>query len=279
MIKYITSRPLWFNILFGIGVVVILFLIFMFSLNWITKHGEAKTVPSVTGKRIGDVQKQLTDAGFSTVVQDSVYYDSLPPGVVIKQVPEADQVVKVNRTVYVIINRFVAPDISMPSLVGYSFRNAQMTLENLGLKLGDTTFKPDFAKYSVLDQLYNGASIKAGDKVKVGSKIDLVLGSGLGDEDMAVPVLVGQTFADARSIIETEGLTLGVAIPDPDVRDTANAYVRWQSPPVKTADGARVRIRPGQMIDLRLSVKPPVTDSTAAPTQAPPPQTPEPQNP
>ena len=144
MFKAITSRPLWLNILIGIAIVIIIFLLFILSLNWITKHGEANTVPSVTGKNIYDVQKQLSDKGFETVVQDSVYYDSLPKGIVIKQVPEADQVVKVNRTVYVTINRFIAPDISMPSLVGFSFRNAELQLHYLALKLKDTTYKPRF---------------------------------------------------------------------------------------------------------------------------------------
>src|SRR3954463_7101240 len=101
MIRYITRRPLWFNILVAIAIVVILILIFILLLGVITRHGAAKTVPAVTGKNINSVTQLLSDAGFETVIQDSVFYDSLPPGIVIKQVPEADQVVKVNRTVYV----------------------------------------------------------------------------------------------------------------------------------------------------------------------------------
>jgi beta-lactam-binding protein with PASTA domain len=269
MIKYITSRPLWFNILAAIGIIVILVVLFIFSLNWITRHGEAKTVPAVTGKNINDVERLLSDAGFETVIQDSVYYDSLPKGIVVKQVPEPDEVVKVNRTVYVVINRFVTPDIAMPNLVGFSFRNAEMTLNNLGLRMGDTISKPDFAKNSVLEMRLNGNTVKAGDKVKVGSQIDLVVGSGLGNEDMAVPQLVGLQFADAKSVLEAEGLTLGVALPDPDVRDQLSAYVYWQSPAPRTGDGTRVRIRPGQMIDLKLSLNPPVVDSTSNPPQNP----------
>ncbi|MFL5742825.1 MAG: PASTA domain-containing protein [Flavisolibacter sp.] len=275
MIKYITTRPLWFNILVAIGILVILTLIFVLSLNWITRHGEAKTVPAVTGKNINDVQTLLSNAGFETVIQDSVYYDSLPRGIVVKQVPEADQVVKVNRTVYVVINRFVAPDISMPNLVGYTFRNAEMTLNNLGLKMGDTISKPDFAKYSVLEMRFNGNPIKAGDKVKIGSTIDLVVGSGLGNEDMVVPELVGLPFADAKSIIDADGLVLGSIMTNPDVKDIQSAYVFWQNPPTKTGDGTRIRIRPGQMIDLKLSMNPPAVDSTTHP----PPPTPEQQKP
>lgn len=275
MIKYITSRPLWFNILVGVGLIALILIIFILSLRWITKHGEAKTVPAVTGKNIDDVEKLLDDKGFETVIQDSVYYDSLPPGIVVKQVPDADQVVKVNRTVYVVINRFIAPDINIPNLIGFSYRNAEMTLHNLGLKLGDTTYKPDFAKNSVLEMSFKGNTVKPGDKIKVGSAINLVLGSGLGNEDMKVPDLKGMTFTDAKAALDAYGLILGVPMAEPDVKDTANAFVIRQSPEPRTADGARVLIRPGQMVDLWLSVNPPPPKDSANLNQQPPQQIPQ----
>jgi beta-lactam-binding protein with PASTA domain len=272
MVKYITSRPLWFNILVGIALVVIVFLLFMFSLNWLTKHGSSKTVPSVVGKNINDVQKLLSDAGFETVIQDSVYYDSLPRGIVIKQVPDADQVVKVNRTVYVVINRFVPPDIAMPNLIGYSLRNAQYTLEGLGLKLGDTTSRIDFAKNSVLEMLFNGNTMKPGDKIRVGSSIDLVLARGLANEDVAVPKLIGLTLDEARMVLEERGLTLGTAIAF-GVQDTAAAYIYRQVPVPKTEDGVTIRVRQGQMVDVWLQVEKPVIDSVPPPNDIP--QTPQ----
>lgn len=275
MIKYITSRPLWFNILVGVGLIALILIIFILSLRWITKHGEAKTVPAVTGKNIDDVEKLLDDKGFETVIQDSVYYDSLPPGIVVKQVPDADQVVKVNRTVYVVINRFIAPDINIPNLIGFSYRNAEMTLHNLGLKLGDTTYKPDFAKNSVLEMSFKGNTVKPGDKIKVGSAINLVLGSGLGNEDMKVPDLKGMTFTDAKAALDAYGLILGVPMAEPNVKDTANAFVIRQSPEPRTADGARVLIRPGQMVDLWLSVNPPPPKDSANLNQQPPQQIPQ----
>jgi beta-lactam-binding protein with PASTA domain len=196
------------------------------------------------------------------VIQDSVYYDSLPPSMVIRQVPEADDVVKINRTIYVTINRTVPPDVPMPNLIGYSFRNAEMILKNMGLRLGDTTFKPDFAKNSVLEQLYKGQSISTGTKIKMGSSISLVIGSGIGNADMAVPKLIGLTYDEAKILLETNGLIVGSVIPDPLVKDTANAFIYKQSPLSRTEDGFQVRIRPGQMIDVWLSVEKPVVDST-----------------
>jgi beta-lactam-binding protein with PASTA domain len=273
--KYITNRPLWVNIAVGIGIVMAVFVVFVLSLKWITHHGEAKTVPSVTGKPLNVVEQLLEKEGFNIVIQDSVYYDSLPPAMVIKQVPEADDVVKINRTVYVTVNRVVPPDIPMPNLIGYSFRNAEMILKNLGLRLGDTSFKADFAKNSVLEQLYNGQSISAGTNIRMGSSISLVIGSGIGNADMAVPKLIGLTYSEAKILVDAHGLIIGSVIPDPLVKDTANAFVYKQSPLSKTEDGFHVRIRPGQMIDVWLSVDKPVIDSTRQQPVVPEPKTEE----
>lgn len=269
MFKYITNRPLWVNIAVGLGIVMAVFVVFVLSLDWLTHHGESKTVPSVTGKTLKEVRQILDKEGFSLVIQDSVYYDSLPPSIVIKQIPEADDVVKVNRTVYITVNRVVPPNVQMPNLIGYSFRNAEMILKNMGLRLGDTTFKPDFAKNSVLEQLFNGQSITPGSQIRMGSSISLVIGSGIGNDDMVVPKLIGLTYEEARIVVETNGLIIGSVIPDPLVRDTASAFIYKQSPLSRTEDGFQVRIRPGQMIDVWLSVEKPVTDSIKTQSPAP----------
>lgn len=267
--KYITSRPLWVNILVALVGIFILLLLFALSLNALTHHGESLTVPSVTGKKLPDVQSELDAKGFEIVIQDSVYYDSLPPLTIIKQVPEADAVVKVNRTIYITINRVVPPDIDMPNLVGYSLRNAEMTLRNLGLRLGDTTSRPDFAKNSVLEQSFNGSPIAPGTKIRVGSTISLVVGSGVGNEDMLVPTLVGLTYAEARILAEAQGLSIGSIIPSPLVKDTASAFVIRQSPNAKDEQGRQFKIRTGQMIDIWLDVTMPVIDTTTTNTSPP----------
>jgi len=260
--KYVTGRPLWVNVLVALLLVLLIVIGFVLSLNMITQHGVARTVPSIVGKKLEATRAQLENQKFQIVVQDSVYYDSLAPTTIIKQVPEADAVVKVNRTIYVTINRTIPPDVDMPNLVGYSFRNAESILKNLGLKMGDTTSKPDFAKNSVLEQLYKGNTVAPGTKLKIGSSISLVVGSGIGNEDMPVPKLVGLTYTEAKVLLEAQGLIVGPVIPSPMVRDTASAYVVRQSPAPVNEEGKRFRIRPGQMIDLWLDINPPVTDST-----------------
>ena len=270
--KNITSRPLWFNILVALLLIFVVGLIFTFSLNLITKHGVARTVPSVVGQPLDQVIESLEDKGFEVVVQDSVFYDSLQPTIVIKQIPEPDAVVKVNRTIYVTYNRVVPPDVEMPNLVGYSLRNAEMILRNQGLQLGDTTFRPDFAKNSILEQLYNGERITPGTKIKYGSRISLVIGSGVSAQEMSVPRLLGLSFEEAKILLSAQGLILGSVIADPLVQDTAIAFVYRQNPPTKDNKGRRFQISPGQMMDIWLSKDRPNVDSVERENQPTPPQ-------
>ena len=260
------------NVLVALLLLFFIGLLFVLSLDAITQHGVARTVPLVVGKNVDAIRTELEAKEFEVVVQDSVFYDSLAPSVIIKQVPEADAVVKVNRTIYVTINRVVPPDVDMPNLVGYSFRNAESILKNLGLRLGDTTYRTDFAKNSVLEQSYKNKPITPGTKLKVGSQISLVIGSGVGQDDMAVPKLVGLSYSEAAILLEAQGLIAGSVISAPLVRDTSTAYVVRQSPSPYNEEGKRFRIRPGQMVDLWLDVEPPATDTTR---NTPPTQTPE----
>ncbi len=263
MFKFITHRPLWLNILTGILLAVGIFLLFILSLNWLTHHNQSRTVPDVTGRTYDEAVSILNKAGFEVEIMDSIYTDTTKPHMVLKQVPESDEVVKVNRTVFITINRAVPPMVEMPNLVGYSFRNAEMTLINSGLKVGDTTFRPDFAKGSVLEQLYKGFIIPMGTKIPMGSKISFVLGTGVGNQEFTVPVLVGLTYAQAKALLEENGLVVGAtpAMPGESISDTANAFVGRQNPERFDEEKRIQKIRTGQTIDLWLQESKPVKDS------------------
>jgi eukaryotic-like serine/threonine-protein kinase len=262
--RFLTSKPLWVNILAGFVILVVLLLLFLGSLDIITHHGKTLKIPAVVGLSISQAKKTLESDGFEIQIQDSIYNDTIPPLQVIKQFPEADNLVKVNRTVYLTINRAVAPEIDMPNLLSMTFRNAEMVLQRYGLKLGDTVFRPDFARNSVLDQQFKGESIKPGTKIQQGSEITLVLGNGVGEE-FIVPDLVGLSYQEARAIISQSGLIIGSVVPDGDVKDTLNAFVYRQNP--DRFDYARQinHIRQGQIVDIWLSVtkKERILDSSA----------------
>lgn len=259
----IFERSLGASILAGIGISLLIIFLFLQTLNFWTNHGEYLRVPEVKGKTLAEASAFLEKQGFEIIIQDSIYQDTMPPLVVLKQFPEPDATVKVNRTVYLTINRATAPLIDMPNLVGLSFRNAELELKAKGLKLGDTTYVPDIAKNAVKDQLLNGASLRPGTKIPMGSMISLVLGAGIGSEEIPVPDLFGMPYIEAVTLLEANGINLGVVLPDADLKDTTAGFVYWQNPARFNEERKMNRIRMGQMMDIRLStIKPERPDST-----------------
>ena len=255
--SFITKRPLWQNILAGIGVSILLIGFFLLMLNVITNHGEYLVVPDVKGKQLDDVQSNLEQKGFEVVIQDSIYVDTLPANNIIKQFPDPEATVKVNRVIYLTINRTVPPTISMPNLIGMSLRNALLELKSIGLKIGDTTYIPDIAKNAVRDQLVGGISIKPGSPVRMGSAISLTIGSGLGGAELPVPDLFGMTFGEAKMILQSNGISTGNIMLDPGITDTIAGFVYWQNPPPYDAQNNVNVLRVGQLVDVKLSLSKP----------------------
>ena len=79
MFTFITKRSLWFNIMVGVVLAWILFGLFLLSLGWVTGHGNAATVPALTGKSFEEAKLILEKAGFDYEIQDSIYVDTVPP--------------------------------------------------------------------------------------------------------------------------------------------------------------------------------------------------------
>jgi eukaryotic-like serine/threonine-protein kinase len=266
--KFITDKPLWVNILAAIGLVVLLVLIFFGSLKWITGFGKSERVPSIVGQNATAAQKILEDKGFQVALQDSVYVDSIPKLAVVKQSPEADEIVKKGRTIYLTINRSMPPLVEMPNLIGFSIRSAEMYLQTLGLKLGFVNYKPDIARNAVLEQSFGNVDIKPGTKIALGSAIDLVLGSGVSGDGMDVPNLIGLTLNETKSWLPTIGLNIGSIIAVGPIADSGAAFVIRQTPELYTeaVPGQRVtnKIRAGQLLDVYISAIAPPKDTTQA---------------
>ncbi|MDA3614269.1 PASTA domain-containing protein [Polluticaenibacter yanchengensis] len=257
MFKFLTRRHFLVNLLVaGLLAVGILFSV-LWGLGFMTQHGKIRTVPTVIGKSFTEATQILEKDGFRVVVSDSVWEDNKAPLSVIKQSPDADNIVKANRTIYLTINKSAAPLIEVPNMVGLSFRNAEILIKQLGFKLGDTTRRTYFAKNSILEQTYRGGVLAVGTKLPLGSAIGLVLGSGVGNEEFDVPTLTGLSYSDAKSLIESLGLMLTHPIVDSDVRDTSSAFVYRQKPEkyTKFPDGSKTvnKIRSGQNVDIWLS--------------------------
>lgn len=256
MISWLLKKPLWLNLLIGIGLIMLLFFGWLYSLNWFTRSGKTSVVPAVIGMPFPQAKSILESKGFEVVVEDSIYADSLPPLQVLRQLPDSAEVVKIGRTVFLTIARMVPPEVLMPSLKGQSYRNAEMILKSMNLKMGDTLYREDFARNAVLDQLYKGMAISPGTPIQKGSTIDLILGNGVGKTEMRVPDLMGLRYSDARAVMGQMGLGMGVLILAPDLLDTLSGFIIRQEPTPQLGDSVINRIRAGQLMDLWLGTTP-----------------------
>ncbi len=263
MFKFITNRPFWINLLAAIILFITIIAVFLQLLVWITNHGKYLTVPSVIGQPTEKAISFLESKGFEVIIQDSVFVDTAKKGIVLKQLPDPNSTVKINRTVFLTVNRLTLPLIDMPALEGKTLSFALEILKRSHLVLGDTTYKADFMKGSVLEQSYNGNRITSGTKVPWGSPIDLMIGSGLTDERIVVPSLLGLTVTEAKVVLDENGVYLGAILADTGVSDTAAAFIYRQNPEKMTDNKLLNYIRPGQVMDIWVSPVMKIIDSTS----------------
>jgi hypothetical protein len=123
-------------------------------------------------------------------------------------------------------------------------------------------------KNAIKDQQIDGSAIKPGSPVRMGTSIDLVIGAGIGGEEVPVPDLYGLTYPEAKLVLEVNGISSGVVILDENLSDTAMGYIYWQNPMPFDAQLMPNKIHAGQSMDIRLSLEKPKakTDSVSSVT-------------
>lgn len=232
-VKFIKSKTFLWQLLLGfVAIVVVLFVAFQ-SLSLYTLHGRTITVPNFEGFCEAEVAKHIENVGLQYVIIDSVYRPDADPGVIIDQIPAAGQQVKKDRKIFFTINAFSREMVTMPQLVDFSLRNAQVVLESVGLKLGLVTYKPSAFSDLVLGQMMAGKPIAKGTKIPRGAEIELIVGNGRGGNSVVVPEVIGLSRADALQAIKNANLTQGSLLFDEtilSVTDSATAVVYKQQP-------------------------------------------------
>ncbi|WP_342328049.1 PASTA domain-containing protein [Pedobacter sp. FW305-3-2-15-E-R2A2] len=251
-ISYLKTKSFRNNFIAAIVTVVVIVLAAFFSLRYYTKHGEGLNVPVLKGLAFTQAVSKLEDLGLRYEV-DSVFVMDSPPGIVIDQDPEANTFVKGNRTIYLTVNVALAPNVKFPDIEFKPLREAQALIENYGLKLGDTTYRSDVSRDVVLQAMFGGQPLKAGESLPKGSRIDFVLGDGKGNEEVDIPSLIGLTKDEAVFALKNGAmLTLGTVTYEGEIIDSANAVIIRQDP-FLTDSVSKVKI--GTPVNITLSNK------------------------
>jgi beta-lactam-binding protein with PASTA domain len=245
LINFLKSRVFFKHLFLAIGIALASIFLIILSLRFYTHHGQAFSVPDFRGMQVSELEDYSNDNGFEFVVVDSVYDIKRPKGSIMAQDPFPNAKVKRSRTIYLTVVSDVPDKVCMPDLSDLSLRQAISLLETYNLEVGNLEYKPDIAKNAVLEQKYNGKTIAAGEFIKKGARIDLVLGQGTGGQMMMVPFLLGKKQSEVMRILRNSSLNIGSEI-FMDGKDTIHSRVFRQSP----AYGSGKPINMGQTIDI-----------------------------
>lgn len=176
------ADQLWFKVLInllimcGVGIVII-WIATIWLDSW-THHGQFLVVPEVKGLSYAEAEKKLLGSGFTVELTDSIYDTTTKPGTVVEQNPKVGTKVKDGRLIYVTINAFSPKSVTVPTLTDISLRQAQSTLQGLGINdIVVRMVSSDF-KGLVLKATRDGVPLTAGTRIPVNSRVVLEVGDG-----------------------------------------------------------------------------------------------------
>lgn len=198
-----TNRFFWLNIL---AMPVVLILLVFATLRWLdsyTHHGEAVVVPDVKHKPVSEAQKNLAEQGLQSVVADSTYVKTLPPGCVLEYNPSMNQKVKLGRTIYLTVNTTNVPLVDLPDVAdNSSLREAEARLLAAGFKLMPNDTVPGDKDW-VYGVKFEGRVLGLKEKVPQGAFLTIVVGDGLVSTEVFRDTLTTDSVSESQEVKES----------------------------------------------------------------------------
>ena len=234
-LHFFTHSLLIKNLVLAFAILVLLFLLVLFSLNIYTHHGQALEVPNLVGLQLNDASKLLSNNEMQYQVIDSVFQPNMQPGVIVQQQPSPGSFIKSYRDVYLTINSRRPPGTAIPDVRDMSLRPAQALLENMGMHVTSVEYVPSEFSNLVKDIKYMGNILAPGQKIPAGSNVTLVVGRKALPSDglQVMPDLHAMSLQEATSAVNNDMLTLGAIKFDEQPatdQDKANFIVYQQDP-------------------------------------------------
>lgn len=166
--------------------------------------GSESKVPNVIGLNKNEAINLLEKSNLVPIIQTTRYDERYGKDNVIFQKPNQGSIVKVGRRVYLTISGG-EPLVRVPFIVNKTLRDAQITLERAGFKLGKIdSIESELPINTIVEQEYfqgrelpKGSSI--GVKVSVGPQTGMI----------RAPSLLGKSLTEAEGILKKLELQIG----------------------------------------------------------------------
>jgi beta-lactam-binding protein with PASTA domain len=184
MINKIVEFVKWHPVLSNAIAIIVTFLVLVWLLGVVflniwTGHGNTVEVPLVKGMNIGVAYETLERGGFE-VKLDSIYNESMTPGMVVEQSPRSKSIVKEGRTIYLRYICYSPRLVKVPYYENMSRRGIEVALDKAGLKNWVIKEVPNENVDLVLAVKYNGQRLKAGMEIPANARVIIEVGASMG---------------------------------------------------------------------------------------------------
>lgn len=249
--------------LFHLGAMALLGILLLIAvsgwLNSYTHHDSAIQVPRLTDLTMEQAVPLLEELGLRYEIVDSMHVSGKPAGVILEQKPNARARVKINRIVFITLNKAIEESMAVPYVKDFSQRQAIASLEGAGFVVKEIRFVPSEFRNLVIDLRYNGESVEAGTTLPVGTSLSLVVGQGRSGGKVRVPELTALPLDSVILIARQSSLNIGEVIYDvtPQNDQQASSYFVYRHEPVEGdyfPAGSRIKVWMTQ--DSNLLLKP-----------------------
>ena len=159
--RFLMSKVFFKNLAIAIGISFLLIIIVQISLRIYTGHGKEIAVPDFKGLTLSEADKICYQEELTWTIQDSLFIQDQPGGVILDQYPSPGSKVKKGRKLFLIINSWNPEMVLMPKAYETPYRQALLILEASGLHVDSIEYEPYFAETYVRKQKYKGEIIIA----------------------------------------------------------------------------------------------------------------------
>ena len=201
-------RPVAFALVFWVIALIFAAIV----VNWLFmplisgRFVKTMSVPNVVDLPAEEAEAVLQKAGLNAKwAKEGRYSGEIPANHVLIQMPAANRIVKKNRTVFLTLSKG-RQEVSVPNLRGASLRQAEISLQRLELVLGS---KIEGAHSEIPRGVVIRTEPEAGKRVRIGSKINIIISSGNSSGKTLLPNLREMSFERAKTVIDSLGFSLG----------------------------------------------------------------------
>lgn len=186
-----------------LAIIMLVLIVDNVVLPWYVSAPE-KAIPNVVGLQKDDAINILKENQLNPILGEPRYDMQFPKDHIIFQKPDAGVIVKEGRRVYLFISGG-EPLIKVPTLVGKTYRDAKVTIERLGLVVGETeSIRSEFPANTVVNQ-----EPHEGENIAKGSSIDIKISTGPKIGMIRVPNILAKSLGTAETILRRNSLRIG----------------------------------------------------------------------